>query len=211
MAPELEAAEKGTLAGALARHVGDKSFARSAAGVGSICYTDPANLTDEAIDCYFEPLVSSARRRAQLHEYVLSFEPNPLPSIESALRKVQVPARMIWATGDQFFDLSWAGWLNRILPQSRGVRRVEGAKVFFPEEMPSLIADEALFLWDGVSPDQNTLRNVKFSRTDPSAHVLLSSAAIRRDRRTERGLPTRRRPRSRAAACELGRSVLSSP
>jgi hypothetical protein len=29
------------------------------------------------------------------------------------------------------------------------VRRVEGAKLFFPEEMPDVIAEEALALWNG--------------------------------------------------------------
>jgi hypothetical protein len=30
------------------------------------------------------------------------------------------------------------------------VRRIEGAKLFFPEEMPDVIAEEALKLW-GIS------------------------------------------------------------
>jgi haloalkane dehalogenase len=33
------------------------------------------------------------------------------------------------------------------MPGSRGVRLVEGAKLFFPEEMPDLIAEEARALW----------------------------------------------------------------
>jgi hypothetical protein len=30
---------------------------------------------------------------------------------------------------------------------SRGIRRVDDAKLFFPEEMPDLIAEEAVKLW----------------------------------------------------------------
>jgi hypothetical protein len=37
--------------------------------------------------------------------------------------------------------------LDQTLPGSRGVRRVEGANLFFPEEMPDLIAEEAAKLW----------------------------------------------------------------
>lgn len=48
---------------------------------------------------------------------------------------------------DHLFDVSWAEWLDRTLPRSRGVRRVEGAKLFFPEERPELIAEEAVTLW----------------------------------------------------------------
>jgi haloalkane dehalogenase len=54
---------------------------------------------------------------------------------------------MVWGTGDPIFPVSWAEWLDRTLPQSRGVRRVEGAKLFFPEETPDVIADEARALW----------------------------------------------------------------
>jgi hypothetical protein len=48
---------------------------------------------------------------------------------------------------DIHFDPSWADWLDRVFPRSRGVRRVEGAKLFFPEELPELIAEEARALW----------------------------------------------------------------
>jgi haloalkane dehalogenase len=32
-------------------------------------------------------------------------------------------------------------------PRSRGVRRIAGANLFFPEEMPDVIAEEARRLW----------------------------------------------------------------
>jgi pimeloyl-ACP methyl ester carboxylesterase len=147
MAPELEAARKGTLADGLARHVTDKAFARSAEGIGGACFTSREHPTDEAIDCYFAPLVATPGRRAQLHAYLLAFEPNPLPAIEPALKRCQAPARMVWGTGDKYFGVEWAEWLDRTLPASRGVRRVEGAKLFFPEERPDLIASEARALW----------------------------------------------------------------
>jgi haloalkane dehalogenase len=147
MAPEMEAARKGVLAEGLARHLADKAFARSAQALGGACFTDPANLTDEAIDCYLAPLVSSPERRAQLHAYLLAFEPNPLPALEPALKRSRTPVRMVWGTGDKYFEVRWAEWLDHTFPRSRGVRRVPGAKLFFPEEMPDLIAEEALALW----------------------------------------------------------------
>ena len=39
------------------------------------------------------------------------------------------------------------GMVDRNLPGSRGVRRVEEANLFFPEEMADLIAEEAKQLW----------------------------------------------------------------
>jgi haloalkane dehalogenase len=150
IADAMEAARKGVLADILARPLSDKAFARSAEGLFGVCYANPANLTDEAIDCYLAPLLSSPMRRAQLHGYMVAFEPNPLPAIQPVLRRSAVPVRMVWGLADIHFDVSWADWLDRTFPHSRGVRRVEGAKLFFPEEMPDLIAEEALALWTAI-------------------------------------------------------------
>jgi len=49
------------------------------------------------------------------------------------------------------FGVQWAEWLDRNFPGSRGIRRVEGANLFFPEEMPDLIAEEAAKLWNDPS------------------------------------------------------------
>jgi haloalkane dehalogenase len=148
----MDGARKGVLADLLARHLADKTFARSPEGLFNVCYTDPANLTDEAIDCYLTPVVSTAVRRAQFHGYLLAFEPNPLPAIEPALKRCAAPVRIVWGTADIIFDVRWADWLDRTFPHSRGVRRVEGAKLFFPEELPELIAEEARALWTVAPP-----------------------------------------------------------
>jgi hypothetical protein len=49
---------------------------------------------------------------------------------------------------DTFFPVEWADWLHRTLPGSRGVRRLEDANLFFTEEMPDVIAEEARKLWN---------------------------------------------------------------
>jgi haloalkane dehalogenase len=147
--PFLEAARKGVLADGLARQLADKQLARSPKGLGAF-YTDPANLTDEAIDYYFSPLVSSTFRKEQFNRYAASFEQNPLVPIRSELMRSKTPTRIVWATADIMFDVSWAHWLDKTLPQSRGIRLVEGAHLFFPEEMPDLIAEEAMRLWKGL-------------------------------------------------------------
>ena len=113
IADAMEAARKGTLADMLARHLADKAFARSPEGLFAVCYGDPAKLTDEAIDCYLTPLLATPARRAQLHGYLLAFEPNPLPAIEPILKRSPVPVRIVWGTADIHFHVSWAEWLDR--------------------------------------------------------------------------------------------------
>jgi hypothetical protein len=44
---------------------------------------------------------------------------------------------------DTIFQPGDARYLDRVIGSSQGVRRVEGAKLFFPEEMPELIEKEA--------------------------------------------------------------------
>jgi haloalkane dehalogenase len=127
----------------------DRVYARSPQGIGGSAYIDPANLTDEAIECYFTPLVASPLRKTQLNRHLAAYEPNPLLAIEPALHRCTTPTRMVWGAADQLFPVVWAEWLDRTLPQSRGVRLVEGGKLFWPEEMPDVIAEEARALWNG--------------------------------------------------------------
>ena len=72
---------------------------------------------------------------------------NPLVAIRDDLKQWKGPARMVWGANDPLFGVQWAEWLDRTLPGSRGIRRIEGANLFFPEEMPELIAEEAQRLW----------------------------------------------------------------
>lgn len=146
--PVIAAAHAGTFVDeVLVPQLRDTARARLTAGLGGCCYTDPSNLTAEAIECYLKPLASSPRRKAQFHAYCVALERNPLLAIEPALRRCEVPLRVVWGTGDTIFDPSGPDWLDRTFPRSRGVRRIEGAKLFFPEEMPDIIAEEARHLW----------------------------------------------------------------
>jgi haloalkane dehalogenase len=146
--PVIKMAEAGVLADRfLVPQLADKALARSAKGIGGLAYTYPTDPTDEAIDCYFAPLVSSPLRRAQFHGYAAALAANPLTGIEPALRRCAVPARIVWGTGDTIFSPASADWLDHAFAQSRGVQRVDGAKLFFPEEMPEVIAEEARRLW----------------------------------------------------------------
>jgi len=146
--PVIEMAREGTFADSwLAPWLADKTLARSEQGIGGMCYADPSHPTDEAIECYLGPLVSTPERRAWLHAYAMALAPNPLAGIEEALKRCMVPTRIVWGTADTIFSSESPGYLDRILPSSRGVRRVPRAKLFWPEEFPEIVVEEALKLW----------------------------------------------------------------
>jgi len=125
----------------------DKSLARSPKGIGGMCYADPAHPTDGAIEDYFGPLVRSPERKALVHEYLIALEKNPLEGIAPALQRCTVPTRIVWGTADDIFSAESPGYLDRTFGNSRGVRRLEGRKLFWPEELPDVVAEEARRLW----------------------------------------------------------------
>ena len=151
MKNSIERARAGNYDQKMQDHLDDRAYARSPKGIGGSAYTNPANFTDEAIEYYFKPLVASPLRRTQLNRHLAAFEPNPLVAIEPALRRCAAPTRMVWGTADPLFPVVWAEWLDRTLPESRGVRLVEGGKLFWAEEMPDLLAEEARVLWGGAA------------------------------------------------------------
>jgi haloalkane dehalogenase len=151
--PFIEAARKGLFVeDFILPQLKDKALARSPKGMGGLAYTYPERLTDETIETYFRPLVETPLKRAQVNRYAVSMGTNSLVGVREALRRWEGPARMVWGLKDALFGVEWAEWLDRTLPGSRGVRRVPGANLFFPEEMPDLIAEEAARLWLQQTP-----------------------------------------------------------
>jgi haloalkane dehalogenase len=146
--PVIELARAGKFADEwLVPWLADKALARSETGLGGQCYANPAHPTDEAIETYLGPLVSSPQRKALTNAYAIALDPNPLAGIESALKHGRVPTRIVWGTADRIFSQASPDYLNRTVGNSLGARRVAGAKLFFPEEIPELIVEEANWLW----------------------------------------------------------------
>jgi haloalkane dehalogenase len=125
-----------------------KEVARSPTGLGGMCYSDPAHPTDAALDQYLGPLVASAARKALVNRYTLGLTPNPLQGIAPLLRECTVPTRIVWGMSDTIFSPGNPDYLAGILPRVTGIRRIQKAKLFFPEEYPDIIAEEARLLWN---------------------------------------------------------------
>lgn len=125
----------------------DRALARSPEGIGGMCYADSAHPTDEAIDTYFGPLLSTQQRKDNAHAYAIALERNVLAGIGPTLRRSTVPTRIVWGTGDTIFSPNSPDFLDRAFGDSRGVRLLAGSKLFWPEERPDVIAEEARRLW----------------------------------------------------------------
>lgn len=125
----------------------DPKLARSPQGFGGMCFSDPSQPTDAAIAMYFGPLVATAASKALVNAYTLGLDPNPLAGIEAALRRCKVPTRVVWGMADDIFDKRSPDYLDAVLPNTKGVRRLPKAKLFWPEEYPDVVAEEARGLW----------------------------------------------------------------
>ena len=126
----------------------DTGLARSPEGIGGMCYADAA----PAIDTYFAPLLSTPRRKDNAHRYAVALERNALAGIGPALRRCKVPTRIVWGRGDAIFSAKSPRRLDHAFGHSRGVRFLEGSKLFWPEERPDIIAEEAQRLWNAWVP-----------------------------------------------------------
>lgn len=147
--PVIELAKQGKYADHwLGAWLADKALARSKDGIGGLCYSNAAQPSDEAIDMYFAPLVASAERKSLVEAYAIALERNPLAGIEADLKRSIVPVRVVWGMSDTIFSRTAPDYLAGIFSQSRGVRRLPEAKLFWPEEYPSIVAEEAASLWN---------------------------------------------------------------
>jgi pimeloyl-ACP methyl ester carboxylesterase len=145
--PLANAAKNGTLYDRfIVSHLQDKSVARAPQGLGG-AFTYSDKLTDETIEAYFRPFTSSPLRKEQFHQYAIGLGQNDLLAVQDRLRAFTSPVRIVWGDSDPIFAKEWSEKLSATFPNSRGVKHVEGAKLFFPEEMPDLIAIEARQLW----------------------------------------------------------------
>ncbi|QNK02150.1 alpha/beta fold hydrolase [Dyella telluris] len=144
--PAIDMAKAGTLADATAKWLTDPALAR--ATFGAAVFARPGQLSAETIAYYVTPLVSSPLHRKQYEAFHLALEPNPLAGIEAALKKSQVPVRIVWGASDTVFKQADAGYLDHLFPRSQGIRHVPEGKLFFQEEFPDVIAEEARRLWN---------------------------------------------------------------
>jgi haloalkane dehalogenase len=140
----IAAAKAGTFAGSFEPCLRDKDLCRHPGQLGGDTFTFPERLRNDTIDMYLAPL---AAHPARSNAYGRAAEGNPLAGISTALRQVNSPVRIVWGTGDTIFRPDTPEYLDKLFPNSQGVLRVPGARLFFPEEFPDLIARELRVLW----------------------------------------------------------------
>lgn len=131
--PFLAMAAAGGLRGTLETMLSDKAVYRSPQALGP-AYEHPDELSDDTIEKYLRPLVSTEQRTRDLQRFLAAFDNKHTLSIEARLKTLKAPTLIVWGTDDVYFDVKWSHWLAENIPGTRRRVELKGARIFFPEE-----------------------------------------------------------------------------
>ena len=131
--PFLAMAAGGGLRGTLETMLSDKTVYRSPQALGP-AYERPDELSDDTIEKYLRPLVSTEQRTRDLQRFLAAFNNEHTLSIEARLKTLKAPTLIVWGTDDVYFDVKWSHWLAEHIPSTRRRVELKGARIFFPEE-----------------------------------------------------------------------------
>src|SRR4029450_11723288 len=121
--PFLAMAAAGGLRGALDAMLADKNVYRSAEALGP-AYEPPERVTDETIETYLRPLVSTEQRTRDFQRFLAAFDCKHTVAVEAQLQTLKAPTLIAWGTDDVYFDVRWSHWLANTIPGTADGRRV---------------------------------------------------------------------------------------
>ena len=132
--PMIELAAAGDLApSAVALFANPEAAAQISFGSG---YEHLDRMDHDVIRSYLQPCFGTIERARQFERLLVSLDVGDLQAVMPQLGELTVPTLVVWGTGDEFFDVSWAYWLRDTIPGTTRVVTVDGARLFFPEERP---------------------------------------------------------------------------
>jgi pimeloyl-ACP methyl ester carboxylesterase len=111
-------------------------------------YQDVANLPEDIVRAWLEPLFGTAESARQFQRLITSLHARDLLAIEPALARLHVPTLIVWGTGDKFFRRKWAYWLRDTIPGATDVVEIDGARLFFPDERATELTAALRRHWD---------------------------------------------------------------
>jgi pimeloyl-ACP methyl ester carboxylesterase len=144
--PTVLLARLGLFARIMPRLVRDIPRARKR--VFGIGYQDVANLPEDVVRAWLEPLFGTAEAARQNQRLMTSLHARDLLAVEPALGRLQVPTLIVWGTSDIFFRRKWAYWLRDTIPGATDVIEIDGGRLFFPDERATELTAALRRHWD---------------------------------------------------------------
>jgi len=133
-APTLAMAAAGVFSAQREAFLADPELLRGGFGSG---YEAIDKVEPETLATYVRTLFATPEATRNLERWLISIGDNrQTTEIAPQLRQLATPTLIVWGTGDGFFPLRWAYWLQGAIPGARQVVELQGARLFFPEERP---------------------------------------------------------------------------
>lgn len=123
--------------------------ALAAEQLGALVYEQPSFFNAERVETYLRPIVESDDR-IRSFQALCDWHTNraQLMAAATKLRHSTIPAQLVWGDDDEIFDGEPSvEWFKSHLGSLEKVTRVQGAKLFFPEERPELVSLELRGFW----------------------------------------------------------------
>ncbi|HEX6492196.1 MAG TPA: alpha/beta fold hydrolase [Candidatus Dormibacteraeota bacterium] len=143
-----ERARRGRYAPALRAMAADPTAARSARGLGA-CLEDAGALDTAILDSLLAPIRDSESAAAGIERLMVALHADDLLAAEPALATLTAPTLVVWGTADPFFETRWAHWLGDLIPGTRAVVELEGARLYLALERAPELAGLLRSLWTG--------------------------------------------------------------
>jgi|HubBroStandDraft_1064217.scaffolds.fasta_scaffold76353_2 pimeloyl-ACP methyl ester carboxylesterase len=147
--PVIELAAAGNLAPTAVEMFGDLETSAQVSFGSAYEHLDRADR--DVIRSYLEPCVGTIERARQFERLLVSLDAGDLEAVTPQLSELTVPTLVVWGTGDEFFDVSWAYWLRDTIPGTTRVVTVDDARLFFPEERPMDLVPHLEQHWAAVT------------------------------------------------------------
>jgi pimeloyl-ACP methyl ester carboxylesterase len=147
-APTVQLAAQGLLAPAAPDLLADLAATREAL-FGPALEKPEQSLDLDLLRSFLEPVAGTPERARQFERLLVEvMDGDQLRSCEPALRRLPVPALIVWGNDDVFFGPEWARWLASVLPGAEPVVELDKARLFFPLERPAELAGHVRSFWN---------------------------------------------------------------
>lgn len=113
----------------------------------SVGYEHPDRVPQDAWRDYFTGVAGTIERARDFERLFASLDAADIEAAGGPLRTLKAPTLLVWGTDDTAFPLKWAYHLRDLIPSTRAVIEIDGAKLFFPEERPGDLVPHLRRLW----------------------------------------------------------------
>ncbi|MCB1264458.1 MAG: alpha/beta hydrolase [Mycobacterium sp.] len=114
-------------------------------------YQHASAVPDDVVIDYLTPILGTSEGARFMERLLISMTPDQLSAIRPQLSRCEIPTILVWGTGDIFFGIEWAHWLQRLIPGVTGIVEVPGGRLFYVDERAAELVPALEAHWATIS------------------------------------------------------------